>query len=289
MSCKELANYAIRYFARAEPRAISDELRAQGNDTYTSIHDGLAPTIFASRLQTSMELYTKAVETANTPEQMASASKNLGFAHRKHAYKESNFDVRMRHLCTFVRHLCNAYVFGAACKPAACIKQRLRWLEKLSAAVSDAWASQKADITLFQADDTVKEALLALSGEELGAVDHMLCKHLMEEAARPIEDALRFSRVASYTKGHHEAAMLKDEAGGRLGRWAFLCGRPVGTTGGPVGTSVGTCGGPVGTNGGPVGTSGGRWAQPVPMVGRWALPVGRWAFVVGRWAQPVGT
>lgn len=40
------------------------------------------------------------------------------------------------------------------------IKQRLRWQEKLSAAVPDAWASLKADITLFQADDTVKEALL---------------------------------------------------------------------------------------------------------------------------------
>lgn len=52
----------------------------------------------------------------------------------------------------------------------------------------------------------------ALSGEELGAADHMLCKHLMQDAARPIEEALRFSRVAGYTKGHHEAAMLKDEA-----------------------------------------------------------------------------
>ena len=43
------------------------------------------------------------------------------------------------------------------------IKQRLRWLEKLSAAVPDAWASLKADISLFQADDTVKEALLGWS------------------------------------------------------------------------------------------------------------------------------
>jgi len=43
------------------------------------------------------------------------------------------------------------------------IKQRLRWLESLSAAVPDAWASLKADITLFQADDTVKEALLGWS------------------------------------------------------------------------------------------------------------------------------
>lgn len=50
---------------------------------------------------------------------MASASKNLGFAHRKHAYKESSFDMCMCHLCTSVHHLCNAYVFGAACKPAA--------------------------------------------------------------------------------------------------------------------------------------------------------------------------
>lgn len=40
-------------------QAISDELRAQGNDKYTSIHDGLAPTIFASRLQTSIDLYSK--------------------------------------------------------------------------------------------------------------------------------------------------------------------------------------------------------------------------------------
>ena len=43
------------------------------------------------------------------------------------------------------------------------IKQRLRWLETLSAAVPDAWASLKADITLFRADDTVKEALLGWS------------------------------------------------------------------------------------------------------------------------------
>lgn len=51
---------------------------------------------------------------------MASASKNLGFAQRKFSYKEGDFPVRMRHLCISVRHLCNAYVFGAACKPAAC-------------------------------------------------------------------------------------------------------------------------------------------------------------------------
>ena len=43
------------------------------------------------------------------------------------------------------------------------IKQRLRWLEMLSAAVPDAWASLKADVTLFRADDTVKEALLGWS------------------------------------------------------------------------------------------------------------------------------
>ena len=43
------------------------------------------------------------------------------------------------------------------------IKQRLRWLEMLSAAVPDAWASLKADVTLFRADDTVKEALLGKS------------------------------------------------------------------------------------------------------------------------------
>jgi len=52
----------------------------------------------------------------------------------------------------------------------------------------------------------------ALGGEDVGAADHMLCKHLMQDAARPIEEALRFSRVAGHTKGHHEAAMLKDEA-----------------------------------------------------------------------------
>ncbi|CAK0784067.1 hypothetical protein CVIRNUC_007270 [Coccomyxa viridis] len=80
-----------------------------------------------------------------------------------------------------------------------------------SAAVPDAWASLKADVTLFRADDTVKEALLALSGEEVGAADHLLCKHLMEEAARPIEEALRFSRTAGCAKAYHEAAMLKDE------------------------------------------------------------------------------
>lgn len=43
------------------------------------------------------------------------------------------------------------------------IKQRLRWLENLSAAVPDAWALLKADIALFQADDTVKEAHLGWS------------------------------------------------------------------------------------------------------------------------------
>ena len=43
------------------------------------------------------------------------------------------------------------------------IKQRLRWLENLSAAVPDTWASLKADIALFHADDTVKEALLGWS------------------------------------------------------------------------------------------------------------------------------
>ena len=52
----------------------------------------------------------------------------------------------------------------------------------------------------------------ALDGEEVGAADYLLCKHLMEEAARPIEEALRFSRVAGHTQGHHEAVMLKDEA-----------------------------------------------------------------------------
>ena len=52
----------------------------------------------------------------------------------------------------------------------------------------------------------------ALSGEEVGAADHLLCKHLFEEAARPIEEALRFSRVAGCARAHHEAALLKDEA-----------------------------------------------------------------------------
>ena len=61
----------------------------------------------------------KAVGTASTSEQMTSASKNLGFAHRKFAYKEGSFPVRMRHLCISVGHLCNAFVFGAACKPHA--------------------------------------------------------------------------------------------------------------------------------------------------------------------------
>lgn len=40
------------------------------------------------------------------------------------------------------------------------IKQRLRWLEKMNAAVPDAWPALKADVSLFQADDIVKEALL---------------------------------------------------------------------------------------------------------------------------------
>ena len=40
------------------------------------------------------------------------------------------------------------------------IKQRLRWLEKMNAAVPDAWSTLKADVSLFQADDIVKEALL---------------------------------------------------------------------------------------------------------------------------------
>ena len=40
-------------------QATSDELRAQGNDKYTSIHDGLPPTIFANRLQASFDLYKK--------------------------------------------------------------------------------------------------------------------------------------------------------------------------------------------------------------------------------------
>ena len=64
-------------------------------------------------------MYQQAVETASTSEQMASASKNLGFAHRKFAHKEGNFPVRMRHLCISVGHLCNTFVFGAACKPHA--------------------------------------------------------------------------------------------------------------------------------------------------------------------------
>ena len=45
----------------------------------------------------------------------------------------------------------------------------------------------------------------------MGAADHLLCKHLMEEAARRIEEALRFSRTAGCAKAYHEAAMLKDE------------------------------------------------------------------------------
>ena len=40
-------------------QATSDELRAQGNDKYTSIQDGLPPTIFANRLQASIDLYNK--------------------------------------------------------------------------------------------------------------------------------------------------------------------------------------------------------------------------------------
>ena len=61
----------------------------------------------------------QAVSTASTADQLASASKNLGFAHRKHASMERDFEPRMRNLCTAVRHLGNAFVFGAACKPAA--------------------------------------------------------------------------------------------------------------------------------------------------------------------------
>ena len=59
------------------------------------------------------------MSSASTPEQVASASKNLGFAHHKHAHMERDFEARMRNLCTAVRHLGNAFVFGAACKPAA--------------------------------------------------------------------------------------------------------------------------------------------------------------------------
>jgi len=40
-------------------QATSDALRAQGNLKYTSIHDGLAPTILADRLQASLDLYNK--------------------------------------------------------------------------------------------------------------------------------------------------------------------------------------------------------------------------------------
>lgn len=40
-------------------QAASDELRAQGNEKYTSLHDGLAPLIYASRLQASIELYQR--------------------------------------------------------------------------------------------------------------------------------------------------------------------------------------------------------------------------------------
>ena len=50
-----------------------------------------------------------------------------------------------------------------------------------------------------------------MCGEEVGAADHMLCKHLMEEAARPIEDAARFSRVAGHYKGVAETEYLKSE------------------------------------------------------------------------------
>ncbi|KAK9917678.1 hypothetical protein WJX75_007068 [Coccomyxa subellipsoidea] len=81
----------------------------------------------------------------------------------------------------------------------------------MNAAVPDAWPALKADVSLFQADDIVKEALLAMSGEEVGPADHMLCKHLMEDAARPIEDAARFSRVAHYYKGVAEAEVLKTD------------------------------------------------------------------------------
>ncbi|EIE19357.1 hypothetical protein COCSUDRAFT_58649 [Coccomyxa subellipsoidea C-169] len=223
---KELTEYASQYFARADFRGISDELRIQGNEKYTSLHDGLAPTIYASRLQASVELYQKAVSTASTADQLASASKNLGFAHRKHASMERDFEPRMRNLCTAVRHLGNAFVFGAACKPAAwrvsvgedavgcidalkdalgtcSIKQPLRWLEKMNAAVPDAWSTLKAD--------KKPKIVLAMSGEELGAADHMLCKHLMEDASRPIEDAARFSRVARWCKGMSDAEVLRDD------------------------------------------------------------------------------
>ena len=50
-----------------------------------------------------------------------------------------------------------------------------------------------------------------MSGEELGAADHMLCKHLMEDASRPIEDAARFSRVARWYKGMSDAEVLRDD------------------------------------------------------------------------------
>jgi hypothetical protein len=40
-------------------QAASDELRAQGNEKYTSLHDGLAPLIYANRLQASIELYQR--------------------------------------------------------------------------------------------------------------------------------------------------------------------------------------------------------------------------------------
>ena len=47
----------------ASMQATSDELRAQGNDKYTSIHDGPPPIIFANRLQASIDLYNKVLST----------------------------------------------------------------------------------------------------------------------------------------------------------------------------------------------------------------------------------
>ena len=38
-------------------------------------------------------MFKQAVESVSTPEQMASAAKNLGFAHRKYACKEGKVDV----------------------------------------------------------------------------------------------------------------------------------------------------------------------------------------------------
>ncbi|GLC46474.1 hypothetical protein PLESTM_001879400 [Pleodorina starrii] len=144
-----------------DPKSRSNKLRSDANALYQSL-DGLAPCFLTTKISQIEGLYSNALQTASTPLEKSSASKNLAaLARRTLRLTRADGTTALQLQVTALKHYVSALIWGSQC-------QKIAWMDDIFSA-----ASELIDTALYwRMSDLVRERPFLAQGwpEDRGMV-----------------------------------------------------------------------------------------------------------------------